>query len=126
MATGNDRILGVYSLPEQIERIRLGEGESGRRAESLIRTDQLRVVLVTMREGASLHEHSAPGHITIHVLEGEMTVTVEDDEIKLTPGGMIAIGATVRHAVHAMSDGAFLLTISSPVPGETSPVEDNH
>lgn len=126
MASGAGRILGVYSLLEHIERIRPGEGESGRRAESLVRTDQLRVVLVTMREGASLHEHTAPGHITIHVLEGEMAVLVEGDEITLKAGGLISIEANTRHAVRAQSEGAFLLTISSPELKDASPAEGDH
>jgi quercetin dioxygenase-like cupin family protein len=109
----NESVLGIYSLPEEIERFRPdAEGESGRRAEGLIKTDGLRVVLVTMNKGASLNEHTAPGPITIHTLRGQMSVTVGDDKVTLAEGGLISIAAGIRHAVYALEAGAFLLTIA--------------
>ena len=65
-----------------------------------------------MRAGAQLHEHLAPGAITIYTLRGEITVTVGDAEHELATGGLIPLSAGVRHAVLARSDGAFLLTIA--------------
>jgi quercetin dioxygenase-like cupin family protein len=108
----DQNVLGIFSLADEIERFHPGEGESGRRAEGLIKTEGLRVVLVTMHEGASLNEHSAPGPITIHTLRGEMLVSVGDEEVKLAEGGLISIAAGVRHAVRALEEGAFLLTIA--------------
>src|SRR5688572_32508680 len=39
-------------------------------ARTLIKTPQLSVVLVAVREGGELSEHTAEGPITIHVLDG--------------------------------------------------------
>jgi quercetin dioxygenase-like cupin family protein len=114
MTGDGDRVLGLFSLPKEIERFRPTDDKSGRRAESLVRTDHLRVLLVTLRQGASLHEHTAPGPITIQAVKGDLRVQVEGDEIPLAAGGLVAIAAHTPHAVHAQSDGAFLLTISLP------------
>lgn len=106
------KILGEYRLRDEVARLEPGDSRSGRRAETLVKTDRLRVVLVTMREGAELQEHTAPGPITIHALEGSFDVSVEDDSRSLEAGDLISIRADVPHAVRATDDGAFLLTIS--------------
>ncbi|HEX5164126.1 MAG TPA: cupin domain-containing protein [Thermomicrobiales bacterium] len=109
-------IYGPVQLDDEIERFQPGERDSvsGRRSETLIKTDDLRVVLITMQAGASLAEHTAPGTITIQVVQGEMTVEVGEASHELAAGGLISLAGGVRHAVHARSDGAFLLTIAWP------------
>jgi len=114
-----EAILGEFRLKDEIERLQPGEGRSGRRAETLIKTDRLRVVLVTMRAGAELQEHSAPGPITIHALSGAFDVTVGEESRPLAAGELISIQTNHRHAVRATEDGAFLLTISW-LPDDTS------
>jgi quercetin dioxygenase-like cupin family protein len=105
-------ILGVFDLNAEIARFPPGEGASGRRAETLVKTDRLRLVLVTMRAGASLDEHTSPGPITIQALRGRFVVSARDREHALNEGGLIALDAGVPHAVRALADGAFLLTIA--------------
>ncbi len=63
-------ILGAYDLNDKTQRYPPGESDAGRTAESLVKDDRLRVVLITMRAGATLHDHAAPGPITIQVLDG--------------------------------------------------------
>ena len=109
-----DGILGLVMLPEEIERFAPGETRAGRRAETLIKTDQLRVVLVTMLAGSHLQEHTAPGPITIQALEGRFAVSVGSGEQDLPAGGLISIASGVRHSVRSIESGAFLLTIAWP------------
>lgn len=106
-----EHLLGAFHLDDEIARFRPGDTEAGRRAETLIKTDGLRVVLVTMRAGIALHEHTAPGPITIHVLQGRFHVTFEDQDRELDPGDLLSLAGGVRHAVTTLADGAFLLTI---------------
>jgi len=106
-----EAVLGRFSLAEEIERYAPGGGRSGRRAETLIKTDQLRVVLVTMQEGSHLQEHTAPGPITIQALSGRFMVSIEETEQELAAGGLIAISPGIRHSVRSIEPGAFLLTI---------------
>jgi quercetin dioxygenase-like cupin family protein len=107
-------IYGPTHLDREIERFQPADRESasGRRSEILIKTDDLRVVLVTMQANASLAEHTAPGTITIQVLSGEMSVEAEGAEHILGVGGFVSLAAGVRHSVRARQDGAFLLTIA--------------
>jgi len=104
-------IVGSFDLTDEIARFDPSETSSGRRAQTLIKTDDLRVVLVTMKAGAELQEHDAPGPITIHALIGTFVVHVDDRDVELPTGNLISIKPKARHAVRASEAGAFLLTI---------------
>ena len=107
-------ILGVFSFDDEMRKFDPAETTSGRRAETLIKTDNLRVILVTMKQDAELAEHDAPGPITIHALKGRFSVNVDDRDTDLPEGSLVSIEAKRRHAVRAVQDGAFLLTIGWP------------
>jgi quercetin dioxygenase-like cupin family protein len=94
---------------------------SGRRSETLLKTLSLRVVLITMRAGTELREHVAPGPITMQPLRGRFALILEDGEREIAAGTLTALPAESRHAVRAIEDGAFLLTIAWPGErGETA------
>ncbi len=107
----NNALLGAFKFDDEIAKYRPEDNEAGRRAETLIKTDGLRVVLVTMLAGITLHEHTAPGPITIHALQGRFGVTFEDQERELDPGDLLSLAPDVRHSVTTLAEGAFLLTI---------------
>ncbi len=90
------------------------DGTSGRRSEILLKTRSLRVLLVTMRAGTELHEHAAPGTITVQPIAGRFLFIVADEEREMEPGTLISVDGGVRHAVRAVADGTFLLTIAWP------------
>jgi quercetin dioxygenase-like cupin family protein len=104
-------LLGSFALHDEIARF-APNVPSGRRSETLIKTPTLRVVLVTMRAGTELHEHSAPGPITVQPIDGRFAMQVEGEEHAMGPGSLIALDGGIRHAVRALEDGAFLLTIA--------------
>lgn len=106
-----DDLLGMFNIEHEIEQYLPTDTEAGRRAETLIKTDGLRVVQVTMLTGITLHEHTAPGPITIHAIRGRFVVTFENEERELGSGELLSLASGVRHAVRTIEDGAFLLTI---------------
>jgi len=103
-------LLSTFTLDAEIDRFP-PDRSSGRRAETLLKTPALRVVLVTMRAGAELREHVAPGPITIQPLRGRFALLLGEEERELAPGVLVALAAATRHALRAVADGAFLLTI---------------
>ncbi len=110
----HEAVLAVFDLDQEIDRFLPSGGHSGRRAEILVKADRLRVVLVTMNAGVELHEHTAPGPITIQTLRGRMAVMLGSGEVMLDTGAMIALAEGAPHSVRAVEDGAFLLTIGYP------------
>jgi quercetin dioxygenase-like cupin family protein len=105
--------LAEVNLDDEIARFP-PDGASGRRAETLLKTPHLRVVLITMRAGAALNEHSAPGPIVVQPLRGRFTFQAAGEERVLAPGALLSVDGGVRHTVRAIADGAFLLTIAWP------------
>lgn len=88
------------------------ESKARHRAEILVKSDTLRVVLVTSLTGGKLNEHSAPGPITIHVLKGRFVVDIEGDVRDMGENDIAIVAPGVRHAVECVEDGDFLLTIA--------------
>lgn len=118
----NETIYGTFNLAEVISEIPPDpESEARHRAHILVKTDTLRVVLVTMLGGGLMHEHSAPGPITIQVLKGAVNVTYEGQSQTFSEGELISMAPGVMHSVEGVEDGAFLLTIAHlsrvPDPG---------
>jgi quercetin dioxygenase-like cupin family protein len=104
-------VLAQYSLQTTIDRLSPRTDESGRRAEILVKHDQLRVTLVTMRAGIELAEHSARAPLTFHVLQGRFTFEYTGGSAELGPGDILALRENVDHRVLAHEEGAFLLTL---------------
>jgi quercetin dioxygenase-like cupin family protein len=110
----NNAVLARYSLTDEIERLQPQNDEAGRRAEILVKEDDLRVTLVTMRAGIQLDEHSVPVSLSIQVLSGRFEVTFDGQTDTLGTGQFIALKKGTSHAVRAVEDGAFLLTLGWP------------
>ena len=110
MATQENFGFKQFDLNAEIERYS-PEIPSGRRSETLTKTPGLRVVLVTMRAGTELHEHVAPGPITLQPIQGRFALILADGECEAAPGTLLTLAGETRHAVRAIEDGAFLLTI---------------
>src|SRR5829696_6191326 len=103
-------LLGSLAFNLEIERIP-PDGQSGRRAETLLKTPDLRVVLVTMRAGAELSEHTAPGTITVQPLRGRFRFSTDNGAQEIVAGDLVSVAGKVRHAVRCLDEGAFLLTL---------------
>ena len=82
-------------------------------AASLIKGDDLRVVLTVAMKGGTLREHAAPRPAVVVVLAGEIVVRFPgtDEEKLVSTGGAVAFDAGVRHAVEAIEDARFLIVI---------------
>lgn len=120
-AQGN-RIYGIFNLPTEIDKFPPDpDTEARHRAEILVKTDTIRVVLVTMLSGGYMHEHDVPGPVTLHVLSGTMSLSVDGGEKRLRGGDLLSVAPGVRLEVTCEDDGAFLLTIAhlsrTPDPG---------
>lgn len=89
-------------------------GDSGHSARTLLKGDELRVVLVALAAGASLAEHHAPGRITIQTLTGRLIVRAAGAAYALPAGQLLSLARAVPHAVEAQEASTFLLTIAWP------------
>lgn len=102
-----------FNLEAEINRLRGEEGwQAGRDSKTLVKHPDFRVVLTVLKSGARLHNHRAPGSISIHVLSGRIRMQIEDKVIELPASALLALERAMPHDVEALEDSAFLLTIA--------------
>ncbi|MCC6384929.1 MAG: cupin domain-containing protein [Bacteroidia bacterium] len=87
--------------------------EGSHNSITLFKSDTLRIVLIGMHHGAVLKTHQAKANVSVQVLEGEVTFTADDQELKLQASQMVAIQAKVPHSVKAETESAILLTVAA-------------
>jgi quercetin dioxygenase-like cupin family protein len=86
----------------------------GRSARTLVKEGPLRLTIVGIAPGGTLPAHSTCGPVTIHVLEGEMTVRAGDHEYLLAPGDLLVLAPGLEHSARSAAGGVFLLTVVHP------------
>jgi quercetin dioxygenase-like cupin family protein len=108
--------LGLW-LARDIDRLKRDlEGARDRAARTLVKDDQLSVVLVGVRAGGEIREHVAEGSITIHVLEGCIDLDVDGANRSLGAGMLMFLAGGIPHSVFSSEGGIFLLTIANGSP----------
>lgn len=103
-----------FDLEEEVARLR-GEKEwreGQRNAITLRKGGGLNVVLLVMREGDRLEEHSAPGPISLSVREGCVRFVVAEESTEAGVGTVISCDAGVPHTVEALEDTVCLLNVT--------------
>ena len=104
-----------FDLPAEVHRLHAETTWStGQNARTLIKYDNLRVVLTALQANARLPEHKTEGRISVHVLSGHIQLRADGRTFSLRPGGLLALDHGVLHDVEALEESAFLLTIAWP------------
>lgn len=104
--------IAVLDLDEEICRTRTCPMPGGHYGRTLLRTADMRIVLMVLEQGTRLTEHHVDGTSTIHTLDGRVTVSLLGSSFDLASGQVLAIERGVRHALVAIDDSAILLTIA--------------
>jgi len=85
--------------------------QAGHNAKTLVKHPDFRVVLIVLKAGARMHEHSTDQCVTIHALSGHLRVHLPDRTLELTQGALLALEQTVVHDVEALADSVFVLSL---------------
>lgn len=108
----------AITLPTEI-----GAGK-GREVRTLLADPWRKLVLIYLRDGALLTDHSAQVPITIHTVLGTGSLNVAGHVYSLSPGVIVPVDAYVVHSVRADPALAILVTFfrrpESEVDGETT------
>ena len=87
---------------------------SGRNAKTLIKYDDLRVVLMVLKAKMRVPEHRTDGRLTVQMLSGRIEVRALGRTFDLHAGSLLALDRDAPHDVEAIQDSTFLLTIARP------------
>ncbi len=106
--------LQSFDLDAEVTRLREEKAwqQGGRNAITLRKGEGLNVVLLVIKEGDRLDEHTAPGPITLIVHEGRIRFSAADKDVEAEAGTVIACDAGVRHSVEALGDAVCLLNVA--------------
>lgn len=109
--------MNLTSFREQIKQEQAWQN-SDRNAITLFKTDGMRLVLIALHKGAEMKTHTAPGIISVQVLEGQITFRTEQQTAGLGAGQMLTLHAGIPHSVLAREESVFLLTLATTVAGK--------
>ncbi|MEN4013039.1 MAG: cupin domain-containing protein [Chloroflexota bacterium] len=80
-------------------------------SRTLVQNKSGTVTLFAFDGGQGLSEHTAPYDALVHLIEGEMEITVAGAPFRLSAGQMILMPGGQPHALHAHSPCKMLLTM---------------
>ena len=84
---------------------------SGRASLTLAHGEEMTLVLVALKAGTTLEDHSAPAAAAVVTFSGNIIFTTSAEKITLEQGEAVTFTADVLHAVYASEDSAFLIVI---------------
>lgn len=104
-----------FDITRELEQLH-GEAawQSGQNAKTLVKFDNLRIVLMALKTRSRIPGHQTEGRISIHVVTGHIQVRAQDRTFDLLSGRLLALDQGLPHDVEALEDSAFLLTIAWP------------
>jgi quercetin dioxygenase-like cupin family protein len=104
-----------FDLDAEIHRLKAETTWStGHNARTLVKYEDLRVVLIALQREARMPEHQTEGRLSLHVIAGHVQVRAAGRTFNLTRGGLVTLDPAIRHDVRAIDESAILLTIAWP------------
>jgi quercetin dioxygenase-like cupin family protein len=104
-----------FDLTAEINQL---HGEStwstGRNTRTLMKYDDLRVVLTALQVNMRIPIHKTDGRISVHMLSGHIRLNASGRTFDLRPGSLVGLDQGCVHDIEALEESAFLLTIAWP------------
>ncbi len=102
-----------FDLTAELGRLHTeADWDSGHNARTLVKYDNLRVVLMALEAHARIPEHRAHGRVSIQTIAGHIRVRAEGRTFDLPSGTLLALDQDLPHDVEALEESAVLLTIA--------------
>ena len=104
----------TFNLWDELEMLGRSAASAGTSHKTLVRYADFRIDLVAVRRGITIAQHSNPGRVAVHCLNGLLRMQTAGGSFELPTGEVLVLDRGVWHDVEALADSAFLLTISLP------------
>ncbi len=111
-ASGSGEVVNLPALAESL----LAQARADARGTAsavIVRGPHQRAVLIALTGTARLAEHNSPPAATLHCLLGRVRLHAGELEWIVSAGHLVPIPED-RHAVDALDDSVFLLTVTPP------------
>ena len=103
----------ALNIEEEIRRLRAEpEWVSGvEDGITLVKYPHMRIVLIALRKGKSMHKHKVKGPMSLFVVSGKISLLAGNSELQLKEKGLFTLRKTILHDVRAQVDSVVILTI---------------
>jgi len=103
----------AFNLGEVLWKLRAEAhpAERGHRQMTIFQRPSVIQVMFAFDPGGELADHAAHGLVTMHVLEGRLSVHADERDHELRAGSILVLNPDVRHHVRALEASAMLLTV---------------
>jgi quercetin dioxygenase-like cupin family protein len=125
--TGHESLAGhltaplmAFNLAKELSLLHEEEAwlRTGRNSKTLVKQPDFRIVLIALKKGLHLEEHSADARISIYSLSGQVKLQLPDQTVDLPEGHLLVLDRALEHDLEALEESAILLTISWPHAAE--------
>ena len=101
-----DSPLLLLNLPALTKQIKEEEawGKNDRNAITVFKTTGMNIVLIALHAHAELKTHTAPGTISVQVLDGTIKFNTTDESLEIKTGQLLTLHAGVSHSVLAVEE----------------------
>jgi quercetin dioxygenase-like cupin family protein len=104
----------IYRVPVEIQSLKadLAHTSGGRVSKTPAKSQNLRVVLITLRAGSTIDPHAIAGGATLHVLEGRLRMHPADVVKEVEAGDLVVLNQNLRKPVEALEDATVLAVVA--------------
>ena len=85
--------------------------DKGILSRTLFNDDRLKVVLFGFGQGEELSEHTASMPAVLHFLQGDASLTLDEDSLEAKPGTWVHMPKGMRHSIQAKTPVVMLLLL---------------
>lgn len=96
---------------EAVDLSPLGEELKTARTTAIVKANRFEAIRLIVRAGVEIPPHRVPGNITLHCLEGHVSLGLTDSMVALTSGDWVYLEGGELHSVKGIENSSLLLTI---------------
>lgn len=99
-----------HAPPGEVVNLRpLGSEIGNAKTSALVKRDRFEAVRLIVLSGTTIPSHQVPGYLTLHCLEGR--VTLGPSAVELGAGDWVFLDRGAPHSIEGLEDSSLLLTI---------------
>jgi quercetin dioxygenase-like cupin family protein len=104
-----------HAKPCEVVDVRpLGSALASAQTKTLVRADQVEVILLVVPAGKEIPEHKAKGEVIVHCLEGRVAFTASGKTQTLEAGHLLYLPTGEPHSVKGIENASLLVTVLLP------------
>lgn len=122
-----DATLMQFDLNREVENIKHEKNwiEGSQSAKTLVKTENMCLLLVAMHMGDEMKMHQSNGPITLQVVEGNIQFLTWQNCISIKTGQLITLQQKMQHNLVAKMPSIFLLTLFNPADDKKEAGEES-